>query len=437
MNSKESFIKTYEKEIKPLREEYYKSQIIKGLNKSILQKYIKIINNIPLVLTIIICIIGKFSIKSKIVAIVFIIVISYLLSIIKQKNNIIETNYASEIRKLGFLSISQYEKNIEKYITGENGYYAEVLNNLINKNNFVKEDTYEVKDLKGNTYLIYDNKNNSELMMINNSLKELPKLTRIKDVNIRYYRKDPINNRIIFKTDLAEWYYNINSEPVFRTIIPEKKIEEVSEFNVAEYVSDFERFIQKYKEKDSIETEKNLKERKDLRNKLASIITLLIISIVFSFIYKEYKGVLDLIYILLILITNSYLIKISKIRGNIVKNENEYIKYINHNKDCQDRFAELKLALNIPKETEKIYSDEGAEFLVWNNARYFHLFLNLIYFKIIYISVKINDVDYYKIEGEYCELKIKGQKYIFKKEAKNTFDKLLPNKDYDWIKGLK
>ena len=43
MNSKESFIKTYEKEIKPLREEYYKSQIIKGLNKSILQKYIKII----------------------------------------------------------------------------------------------------------------------------------------------------------------------------------------------------------------------------------------------------------------------------------------------------------------------------------------------------------------------------------------------------------
>ena len=85
MNSKESFIKTYEKEIKPLREEYYKSQIIKGLNKSILQKYIKIINNIPLVLTIIICIIGKLSIKSKIVAIVFIIVISYLLSIIKQK----------------------------------------------------------------------------------------------------------------------------------------------------------------------------------------------------------------------------------------------------------------------------------------------------------------------------------------------------------------
>ena len=54
MNSKESFIKTYEKEIKPLREEYYKSQIIKGLNKSILQKYIKIINNITLVLKIII-----------------------------------------------------------------------------------------------------------------------------------------------------------------------------------------------------------------------------------------------------------------------------------------------------------------------------------------------------------------------------------------------
>ena len=118
-----------------------------------------------------------------------------------------------------------------------------------------------------------------------------------------------------------------------------------------------------------------------------------------------------------------------------MKNDKDYILYLNNNKDCQDKFAELKLALNIPNEVQKIYSDEGAEFLAWNNEGYFHLFLNLIYFDVIYLSVKIADVDYYKIEDNYCILKIKGKKYSFTKEAKDKFSRLLPNKEYNWVKG--
>ena len=157
---------------------------------------------------------------------------------------------------------------------------------------------------------------------------------------------------------------------------------------------------------------------------------------ILSTIYKEYHKVLNIIHIVLLVATNHYLLQYLQVKHIFIKDDNEYIKYLNNNKDCQDKFAELKLALNIPREIEKIYSDEGAEFLVWDNGGYFHLFLNLIYFDVIYISVKITDVDYYKEDNNLCELKIKGKNYYFTLDSIKVFSKLLPNKDYNWIKGL-
>ena len=93
MSSKESFIETYEKIIKPLRESYYKDKVKAGLGDNIFNKSMIIINFIPLILSILLCLIGSFSLKSEIVALIFLFVSSYILSIINKKYNISESKY--------------------------------------------------------------------------------------------------------------------------------------------------------------------------------------------------------------------------------------------------------------------------------------------------------------------------------------------------------
>ena len=436
MSTKQDFIDTYEKKVKELRDNYYKNKIKNGLGDNILIKSIIVINYLPLVLSIILCIVGKFSLKSKIVATIFLLISSYFLAIIKKKYNILESKYESTIRKMGFLSINQYEKNIAKYITGKNGYYAETLQKIITDNKITEDKMFEVKDLKDRTYLLYDNKEKDELFIINNNLKDIPRLVKIKYSNIRYYRHDKLNNRIILKTDLDEWYYKEDSKTIFAKIMPDKKIETINSFKPDEYINDFEKYMKEIKEEDIIKKEENIKIKNTIKSKLLPLLLLLIIFMILSTIYKEYHKVLNIIHIVLLVATNHHLLQYLQVKNIFIKDDNEYIKYLNNNKDCQDKFAELKLALNIPREIEKIYSDEGAEFLVWDNGGYFHLFLNLIYFDVIYISVKITDVDYYKEDNNLCELKIKGKNYYFTLDSIKVFSKLLPNKDYNWIKGL-
>ena len=336
---------------------------------------------------------------------------------------------------MGFLSINQYEKNIKKFITGENGYYKEVLQNLISTNNFTKENIYNLKDLKGRTYIIRNNEQNNELYIINNNLKDLPTLTKLKYDNIRYYRLDKNNNRIILKTDMDEWYYEKENEIVFKNLIPNKSISSENVTKKEEYINDFKRYMSRIKNKDIIKNNENDKIKANNKSKAILLIILEIIIILLLNLYIDYKLWLSIFYVIILIGINHYLQKYLQIKNNTMKNDKDYILYLNNNKDCQDKFAELKLALNIPNEVQKIYSDEGAEFLAWNNEGYFHLFLNLIYFDVIYLSVKIADVDYYKIEDNYCILKIKGKKYSFTKEAKDKFSRLLPNKEYNWVKG--
>ena len=193
--------------------------------------------------------------------------------------------------------------------------------------------------------------------------------------------------------------------------------------------------MSRIKNKDIIKNNENDKIKANNKSKAILLIILEIILILLLNLYIDYKLWLSIFYVIILIGINHYLQKYLQIKNNTMKSDKDYILYLNNNKDCQDKFAELKLALNIPNEVQKIYSDEGAEFLTWNNEGYFHLFLNLIYFDVIYLSVKIADVDYYKIEDNYCILKIKGKKYSFTKEAEDKFSKLLPNKEYNWVKG--
>ena len=435
MNNKEKFINTYENIIKPLREDYYKNKVKQGLVDNVFNKSLFIINLAPIIMAIFLCTFGQFTLKSTIITLLFLLISNIFISTIKKQYNIYESNYELEIRKMGFLSINQYEKNIKKFITGENGYYKEVLQNLISTNNFTKENIYNLKDLKGRTYIIRNNEQNNELYIINNNLKDLPTLTKLKYDNIRYYRLDKNNNRIILKTDMDEWYYEKENEIVFKNLIPNKSISSENVTKKEEYINDFKRYMSRIKNKDIIKNNENDKIKANNKSKAILLIILEIIIILLLNLYIDYKLWLSIFYVIILIGINHYLQKYLQIKNNTMKSDKDYILYLNNNKDCQDKFAELKLALNIPNEVQKIYSDEGAEFLAWNNEGYFHLFLNLIYFDVIYLSVKIADVDYYKIEDNYCILKIKGKKYSFTKEAKDKFSRLLPNKEYNWVKG--
>ena len=251
MNNKEKFINTYENIIKPLREDYYKNKVKQGLVDNVFNKSLFIINLAPIIMAIFLCTFGQFTLKSTIITLLFLLISNIFISTIKKQYNIYESNYELEIRKMGFLSINQYEKNIKKFITGENGYYKEVLQNLISTNNFTKENIYNLKDLKGRTYIIRNNEQNNELYIINNNLKDLPTLTKLKYDNIRYYRLDKNNNRIILKTDMDEWYYEKDNEIVFKNLIPNKSIASENVTKKEEYINDFKRYMSRIKNSSS------------------------------------------------------------------------------------------------------------------------------------------------------------------------------------------
>ena len=52
------------------------------------------------------------------------------------------------------------------------------------------------------------------------------------------------------------------------------------------------------------------------------------------------------------------------------------------------------------------------------------------------MAVKTSDVDYFKVEGNECIIKLKNQKLAFEKEAAKVFAKLLSSKDYNWLKTI-
>ena len=80
---------------------------------------------------------------------------------------------------------------------------------------------------------------------------------------------------------------------------------------------------------------------------------------------------------------------------------------------------------------------EGQQYLTWTKNGYFHLFLNIIYFNVVYIVVKVEDIEYYKRDSKECIIKLKDRTFTFKPCAEDVFKRILANKDYYWIKNFK
>ena len=343
--------------------------------------------------------------------------------------------YLSEIQKQGYFSIEDYEDKIRKYITGPTGYYQEELNNIKNKYNINDQTTRKISMINGEEYYIWTNNKQDKINLLNTKTNKRPTIETIKIANIRYYRVDEERHSIILKTDINIYQLKKESLPILNEIMKNKRLENIKTFTPDIYINDFELFMHKIKKE---MTTNNYYEKERLSNninKVAISLIFLITIIILSNIVNRYQIIFIIISILTIFILNNAIKGIMSYNYKKELSENETIKIINNNPECIEYFKELKYSLGINDNFDKVYTTENVCYLTWAANGYFHIFLNLIYFNVVYMAIKPSDIKYYKVENNTCCIKLKDKTLVFTKDAANIFAKILPNKDYAWLKG--
>jgi hypothetical protein len=225
----------------------------------------------------------------------------------------------------------------------------------------------------------------------------------------------------------------MNALPVFKELFKEKEYKNLKSFNPEEYINDYKLFMHKYK--------RNLKDKIYLDNSISftalmmAIIFIvgLVCTIVFEHFISDYKNLLIIVRILLIFFTslniNTFIHYLSGTRNN----EQDYIKLINKDPKVIERFNELKMALNIRNDYDVIYNLEGAPYLTWYCNGYFHLFLNMAYFDVVYMVINPKTIQHFKVEGNECLIKMDNTTLVFRRNAYKVLGKIIPNKDYNWL----
>lgn len=434
--TQEKFIKTYETRIKKYRDEYYHNIVQQGLLNKVNYTQELAYDILPLLLGIIIILTFNFSISGIIIALLLIIILNIVITTYRKIKHIDYSNYKNELRKIGYFNIATYEEKIKLYITGPNGYYKNELNRILAENNQDENSVDKIIDSIGNQFYIWTDDENDELKLVNSSLNSLPKLKKIRYVHIRYYRLDKNTQRLILKTDIEKLTFNKDGLKVLDKLIKEKKFESKRNFDPAEYINDFELFMHQTKSKMEIEVYNNQENKKIALSKLIYDIILLFLGVGLTIVAPSYKVLFNLLIIVSFILLNKNIRDYFAFQNKYLKNDDEYINYLNNDPECISEFKELKLALNIPPEAYKVYSPEGACYLTWIANGYFHIFLNLIYFNSVYMVVKNKDVEYYQVTKNECIVKLKDKKLCFTKDAEKTFKKILPNKEYNWVKGI-
>ena len=433
--SHKKFIETYENKIKKYRQEYY-NNILK--EKNILSKSLYLIFFFtPFLISIITLIIGNFNITSHIIALFLIILSHIIIKIVINMFSLEDTNsYIREIRKLGYLSLEDYEDKVKKYILGPNGYYNDLKNELMTKYN-ISNETRKIQFLNGDIYFIWSSQNLNKIYLLNTKNNVKPEVKEIRTSGIRYFRCDYQNNFIVLKTEQEDYYLKMNALDILNEMIKEKKYENIVGYDAEVFINDFELYMHKikYDIKETIDqNDKSISS--SLTYSISSIIILIFLITLKSFL-KKYIIFFNLIEILIIFILNYNLHILIFTKKINYKDDSLYIDKINQLPRCKNSFEEMKIALGIKNSYDKIYTKDKICYLTWIANGYFHLFLNVIYFNVVYISVKVKDVIYYRLKDDECIIKLKDKTLYFDKSAINTFNKILPNKDYEWLKGFK
>ena len=300
----------------------------------------------------------------------------------------------------------------------------------------ISESTRKIQLLNGDLYFIWTSPNQDKIYMFNSRSNSKPEIIEIRTSGIRYFRCDYTNNFIVLKTDIKDFYLKMESLDILNELIKEKKFENITGYDPEIYINDFELSMHKVKN----EINSNNEESTQNKSYALSLSIVLLIACIFIIFIKltlnKYILLLNLIEIIIFLILNSNIRTIISVSKTNNKDDSVYIDKINKMPECKNNFEELKIALGIKNTYDKVYTDEGACYLTWIANGYFHVFLNIIYFNVVYISVKVSDVIYYKLEKNECLIKLKDKTLHFTKDAINVFSKILPNKDYEWLKGF-
>lgn len=429
-------IDNYEKYIIPLREEYYKN-IIRQENYGTQKNTVFFLNFLPFIISIIVLAgIYKFSIIGYILGWCIILFGNIIIRILVKLLHLESTNkYLTEIQKQGFLSIEDYENKIREYITGPNGYYKQQLEEIKQKYNINDQTTRKIYTTGADEYYIWTNAKRDKLNLLNAKTNKRPKIETINIANIRYFRIDNEKNCIVLKTDLKIYYLKQSALEILNEIMKNKRLENIKTFTPEVYINDFELYMHNVKK--GLNTNNIYQVERFTKNLnmmiFATIFSVLMIG--FAYIMPKYKTILAILTIIFFFIINNTCKELTAYKAKKELTEEEYIKIINNDPECIDYFNELKYALGISNQYDKVYTPERVCYLTWMANGYFHVFLNMIYFNVVYMSIKPSDVKFYKVENKTCEVKLKDKTLVFTKEAATTFAKLLPNKDYDWLKG--
>lgn len=432
-NKYKRFINIYEKEIKQYRDKYYKN-IIQYSNTNTTYPTVSFYL-LPIIVSILILILLNFSIIGYLVSFLSIIVINYLLKIITNTFKMEAINeYKEQLKKHGYFSIEDYENQIKKIITGPGGYYETLQQELIEKYS-INQNTRRITTTSGEEYYLWTNSTRDKIQLLNTRTTQKPEIKTIALADVRYFRIDHNKKSIIINTSKEDYFFKEDNLNIINEIMKEKRLENIKSFTPSIYIDDFEIYMHSLKTEEEKNNQEKIKEISATTNIIIACVICLIIFVAITNIIEKYQVILHAANILSLTIISSKLRKVLSIKVNKNKGDIEYINELNTNQECIERFEELKYVLGISNSYDRIYSKEGAEYLTWIANGYFHVFLNVIYFNVVYMSIKVSDVAYYKVENKICEIKLKDKKLEFTSDAENAFKKILPNKDYYWLKG--
>ena len=431
------FKNDYETKVKKARDAYYvklQSKEYKYLTRKV--NY----NAISILITVIVCgaiILFFRNILADIIALI-IATISTIVTryVIKEDDNLQNNEYTRTIRKLGYYSIEEYEDKLSEYLTGTCGIYHQELEDLKHTHNITNETPLLIAQ-NNDRYYAWTNTGSTMLYLLNTKITEKPEVKTYNKDHIRYYRLDKTQRIIIIKTDVEDLYFHESSFDQIKELLPGKEFHEVKTFEPEKYIDDFELYIHKVK----VEIEKKeqgcSKKKATARNYAIASLAMMLTGSLLSQLIPQIYIIFEIISALLIFPYTTRLNRYFREYFRIPKNEYELLNYLNENREIINHFHELKVSLSIDSTSDVVYTQEGAQYLTWTKNGYFHVFLNMVYFNVVYIAVKTSDVEYFKKDENECIVKLKDKTLTFKPEAEEVFQRILPNKDHAWLNKLK
>lgn len=439
MNDKKAkkFLNEYETKIKKLRDRYYEKVHSKEYKDTTFSPNY---NAISIVVTLVICTIILIFLHGFIGDIIALLLAtsSTIITryIIKEDDNLQNNDFVRAIRRAGYLTIESYDEKLNEYVTGPCGIYKKELEDLKDIYN-INQDTAVLYAQNNDRYYAWHNKEKNTINFLNTKITEKPEVKSFHLDRVRYYRFDKTQKLIILKTDTEDYYFLPRSLEEIEELFPEKDFHSNKSFEPEECINDFETYIEKVR-KEIENKEKSCNKKKIIaRNSAIAIAAIMITCIIIETLIPKLMIVTIIIPILSLIPFSLNLSRFFREYFRIPKNKYEIIKTINNDRKNINRFNELKVSLAIDNTSQVVYTKEGDQYLTWVRNGYFHLFLNVIQFNVIYIVVKVDDVEYFKPEETVCTVKLKNKKIAFKPCAADIFKNVIPNKCYNLEKNLK